>query len=154
MAEEFRKINCQGIRLVLLWIPTGMESLTLALKKIKILEISWPQCLIPCALMAQDSGMLEKDKAFLFRGVIVTDIHWQVTTNILPGSRSANESLFFVQILQFTNKARWAWLRRNPTVTPSSWRPRNRSIAAGRWLKMASLQPVCKGDGRTGLLQA
>lgn len=32
MTGEFKKSYCQGIRLVLLWIPIGMDPLTLDLK--------------------------------------------------------------------------------------------------------------------------
>ena len=32
MTEKFKKSYCQGIRLVLLWIPIGMDPLTLDLK--------------------------------------------------------------------------------------------------------------------------
>ena len=56
MTEEFKKSYCQGIRLVLLWIPIGMDPLKLDLKTDKQTKsYAIPQYLTSCALMLRSS---------------------------------------------------------------------------------------------------
>lgn len=62
------------------------------------------------------------DKDFSVRGVVLTDIHRQVTINFPPGSRSTNERLFLAWTFQFTNKEWQAQLDGNSVVTSSSWK--------------------------------
>lgn len=63
MAEEFKKISCQRIRLGLLWIPTGADPLTPALKKRKrFSSYAIPWHLIPCALMLRTMESWRKTK--------------------------------------------------------------------------------------------
>lgn len=111
-------------------------------KKKKILKLCYPLASNPMCTNAQDYGVLEKDKAFSFRGVIITDIHWQVTINVLPSSRSANEGRSLVWPFQFTNKEWHTRLDGSPVVTSSSWKHWGRGafLQADDWRWLACSQ--------------
>lgn len=77
----FKPLSFEGFffKLVLLWIP--MYPLTLALRK--IYRFSRYD---PVFNNAQKYRVLENKKVS-FTNVIITDIHWQVTINIIPSSK-------------------------------------------------------------------